>query len=105
MDFDDFDLVPWLNDAKGVKYDLANSSARQVDLKSLGIDLYKVPLGYANVWGFPELRSAVAEAYEVEEQEIALTSGTQEATFLALSCLLKPGDKVAAEVPSYPPVF
>ena len=105
MKFDDFDLVPWLNDAKGVMFDLANSAAMPPSLKSLGIDLEGVPLGYANIGGFPELRTTVAEVYDIEEKEVALTSGTQEASFLALASLTKPGGKVAVEVPSYPPVY
>jgi aspartate/methionine/tyrosine aminotransferase len=103
--FPSFDLVPWLNEAKGVKYDLANSAAPPPKIEDLGIDMNKTPLGYANIWGFPELRELVAETYGVDEGEILLSSGTQEATFLALATLIKPGDKVAAEVPSYPPIF
>jgi aspartate/methionine/tyrosine aminotransferase len=105
MDFDEFPLVQWLMDPRGVRYDLANSSAPSPDLRELGADLYGVPLGYDNVWGFPALRTAVAEAYDVDPSEIALTSGTQEASFLTLACLVKPGDRVAAETPSYPPIY
>lgn len=105
MKFPPFDLVPWLNEAEGVKYDLANSAAPPPLPGELDVDLENVPLGYANIWGFPELRELAAEAYGVEEDEILISSGTQEATFLALATLVSPGDKVAAEVPSYPPIF
>lgn len=101
MRFAPFPLVEWLKDAEGVRYDLANSSAPPMGPTDLG----GVPLGYANTWGFPELRRAVADAYDVEDGEIAITGGTQEACFLTLLSILKPGDRVAAETPSYPPIF
>lgn len=63
---------------------------------------------YTPLRGIPELRRAVAEklrrdnAIEVDpETEVVITTGTQEAVFVALCALLNPGDEILLADPYY----
>lgn len=64
-------------------------------------------LGYDHPQGSPELRAIIAEHVRQERginatpSSILITSGAQQALYLVIQCLLKPGDAVAIEDPSY----
>ena len=63
---------------------------------------------YTALRGIPELRRAVADKLRRDngidadpETEIAITTGTQEAVFVALCALLNPGDEIVMADPYY----
>ncbi|PID01575.1 GntR family transcriptional regulator [Sporosarcina sp. P2] len=64
-------------------------------------------LGYDHPLGDVELRETICQHVktyknmEVEPNSILITSGAQQAIHLIVQCLLKPGDTVAIEDPSY----
>ena len=64
-------------------------------------------LGYDHPHGNERLRDAIAaHVYEyrkisTDSNSILITSGAQQALHLIVQCLLKPGDAVAIEDPSY----
>jgi GntR family transcriptional regulator of abcA and norABC len=64
-------------------------------------------LGYENPQGNLPLRQTIAEhmrtyrGTECTSSSILITSGAQQALYLIVQCLLKPGDAVAIEDPSY----
>jgi GntR family transcriptional regulator, regulator for abcA and norABC len=75
---------------------------------------FKGSLGYDHPQGSEALRSAIAKhviekrGIEVDPSSILITSGAQQALHLVVQCLLKPGDAIAMEDPSYTyslPVF
>jgi aspartate aminotransferase len=62
--------------------------------------------------GLPELRAALARKLARDngitadpETEILVTSGNKQATFLAMQCLVEPGDEVIVTDPAYSPHF
>ncbi|MDO3678768.1 PLP-dependent aminotransferase family protein [Paenibacillus ehimensis] len=65
------------------------------------------PLGYTDPQGFYPLREALAVYLRTYRQvdatasSIFVTSGIQQALYLIARCLLRPGDAVGIEVPSY----
>ncbi|WP_026583123.1 aminotransferase-like domain-containing protein [Bacillus sp. J33] len=65
------------------------------------------PLGYDHPQGNEILRKTLADhvkkfrAIETDSSSILITSGAQQALHLVVQCLLKPGDAVAIEDPSY----
>ena len=67
-----------------------------------------VHFGYTDPRGLPELRSALAgylsgaRGLRCEAGQVLVTSGTQHALDLAVRLLLRPGDEVWVEDPSYP---
>ena len=67
--------------------------------------------GYTDPRGLPELRSAVcdymraARAVRCDPDQVIITSGTQHAIDIAVRALLRPGDQVWVEDPSYPMTY
>ena len=67
-----------------------------------------VHLGYSDPRGLPELRAAIGDylrgsrGLKCETEQVLITSGTQHAVDLAARLLLRPGDEVWVEDPSYP---
>lgn len=61
--------------------------------------------GYGPTAGFPELRERIAGDYpelRAAADGVLVTTGCQEATFVALGCLLDPGDELLVPEPSFP---
>ncbi|WP_319580843.1 aminotransferase class I/II-fold pyridoxal phosphate-dependent enzyme [uncultured Methanospirillum sp.] len=59
-------------------------------------------LGYTEAPGSPELREEISAWYElVDDDEVIVTSGAEETIFITMHTLLKPGDHVIVQMPSY----
>jgi DNA-binding transcriptional MocR family regulator len=66
-----------------------------------------LPTSGYNLFGLPELRSAVAARFSArglatEPEQILITSGAQHAFSLVLSLITDPGDRVLIDHPTYP---
>lgn len=66
----------------------------------------RVQLGYLPVEGSPALRRqlsfrAAQASLDVRPEEIIITSGALEALYVAVRCLVRPGDNVLIQAPSY----
>jgi aspartate/methionine/tyrosine aminotransferase len=104
-------LFDWLVEyLPKTKIDLANSSITGVPFDEL-IDLtgFEIPndlnMGKNDPFGAKELRSALAEMYNCEENNIVTTTGGSEANFLVFLGLLEAGDEVLVEQPGYSPLW
>ena len=58
-------------------------------------------LGYTESLGHPLLRAEIASLYEGAAADDVLTGAPEELIFLAMNCLLEPGDHVIATFPAY----
>lgn len=58
-----------------------------------------------NDWGHPVLLERVAGRYGVKQQNILLTNGCTNATYLAIVSHVKAGDTVVCETPAYQPMW
>jgi aspartate/methionine/tyrosine aminotransferase len=64
--------------------------------------LLELQLGYTEVPGSPELRTAVASRYaRIEPADVLTLAAAEEGIFLAYHALLGPGDHVVVEAPCY----
>jgi aspartate/methionine/tyrosine aminotransferase len=61
----------------------------------------RLSLGYTTTEGAPELRAAIAARYETLGAADVLVAAPQEAIFLAVTALVKPGDRVIVTWPGY----
>ncbi|MBA7659077.1 putative N-acetyl-LL-diaminopimelate aminotransferase [subsurface metagenome] len=66
------------------------------------------PMRYTNYWGLPELRERLSVKLKAEcrieadpEEEILITHGVQEALYIIMRTILKPGDEVIIPTPHY----
>lgn len=63
------------------------------------------PSGYGPTAGFRDLRDGIAASYPdlgVGPDQVVVTTGCQEATFLSLGCLLDAGEEVLLPEPAFP---
>ena len=59
-------------------------------------------LGYTETWGDPELRRLIAGLYQnMEDKNILVFHGAQEAIFAYMNVLLEPGDHMIVMYPNY----
>ncbi|WP_196140400.1 PLP-dependent aminotransferase family protein [Aliikangiella sp. G2MR2-5] len=63
-------------------------------------------MAYGPMDGFPPLKRQITQRYleqgvEVEQSDIVITNGAQEALAIALQCVAGPGDVIAVESPTY----
>lgn len=64
--------------------------------------LEDLPLSYIDSQGTPALRERIAAHYPGSSaQDIVVTAAPEEAIYLAMTTLLRPGDRVVAQVPCY----
>jgi len=63
-------------------------------------------LGYTEAPGSPALRNEIAAWYDsVTPHEVIVTTGAEEAIFIAMQVLLKPGDDVIVQMPAYQSLY
>jgi aspartate/methionine/tyrosine aminotransferase len=62
-------------------------------------------LSYTESQGHPLLREAIAATYSSIEPRAVLTAVPEEAIFIAMNCLLRPGDHVIATFPAYQSLY
>jgi aspartate/methionine/tyrosine aminotransferase len=91
-----------------VEYDLSESGVRPLTLREvveMGLDLDSLldePLGYSQSNGTIPLRERIAALYPGSTPDhIQVTNGTSEANYVIALSQLRPGDRVAMEVPNY----
>ncbi len=58
-------------------------------------------LQYGNIGGYPPLRQMLADDYGVNPNEVLIGNGSLHLQDLLAACLIKPGDTVLVEQPSY----
>jgi len=69
-------------------------------------ELADLRLGYTESQGDPTLRTVIADFYScVTPDDVVVTNAPEEAIFLAMLALLKPGDSVVVQTPCYQSLF
>jgi aspartate/methionine/tyrosine aminotransferase len=65
-------------------------------------ELLRLPLGYTETRGAPALRAAIARWYPGRAaEEVLVCNAPQEAVFLAMHAILRPGERVVVMTPCY----
>ena len=79
------------------------STAELLDLEPGAREAYlNLWLGYTETWGDPELRRIIAGLYQgMEDRNILVFHGAQEAIFAYMNVLLEPGDHMIVMYPNY----
>jgi len=100
-------LEIWFDDYQyEVKYDIGESAVKYLTVEDLDIDLQSVALRYGYHTGQPALRELIAAQYPgLTPDQIVVTTGASEANFSVVSAVVKPGDHVIVEHPTYPSLY
>jgi hypothetical protein len=99
------DIISLVGDAS--RYDLGESVGPDIRLAEL-LDasgqesLGEMMLGYATAAGDPRLRKAIADAHEVNADDVVITAGGMHALFLIAFILCGRGDEAVTTAPLFP---
>jgi aspartate/methionine/tyrosine aminotransferase len=86
-------------------HDLTGSNLLPVTLDELPGAADALALSGPNDDGFGPLVKSIADRYGVTPEQVATASGTSGANFLAMAGVLRPGDEVLIERPTYGPLL
>ena len=93
--------MPWAKLRSHAKYNLATSGVAHWKLRDLPIRIEDLEISGPSFYGFAPLQEALAKHCGVAANRIVAATGTSMANYLALAAMLKPGDEVLIEHPTY----
>jgi len=91
----------WAKLYSSARFNLASSGVASFPLRDLGVTIEQLEINGDNPYGYAPLRIAIANKYGVDAECIVTAAGTSMANHLAMAALIKPGDEVILEHPSY----
>jgi aspartate/methionine/tyrosine aminotransferase len=93
--------MPWAKRRSHAKYNLATSGVAHWKLRDLPIKIEDLEISGPSFYGFEPLQHALAKHCGVPANRIVAATGTSMANYLAMASVLKPGDEVLIEHPTY----
>lgn len=93
--------MPWAKRRSQAKYNLATSGVLHWKLRDLPIKIEDLEISGPSFYGFEPLQNALAKHTGVDANRIVAATGTSMANYLAMASILKPGDEVLIEHPTY----
>lgn len=100
-------FIRWAKARTELPYNLGASGVPPCSADEIGagqVELAVNAVNGDNLDGWPPLIERIAERYGVEADRVVLAHGASMANHLAMSTLLRPGDEVLVEIPSYEPL-
>jgi aspartate/methionine/tyrosine aminotransferase len=93
--------MPWAKRRSHAKYNLATSGVAHWKLRDLPIKIEDLEISGQSFYGFEPLQNALSKHCGVPANRIVAATGTSMANYLAMASVLKPGDEVLIEHPTY----
>lgn len=93
--------MPWAKLRSRATYNLATSGVAHWKLSDLPVRLEDLEISGPSFYGYEPLQKALAAHCGVSPDRVVAANGTSMANYLALATLLKPGDGVLIEHPTY----
>jgi aspartate/methionine/tyrosine aminotransferase len=93
--------MPWAKSHSHAKYNLATSGVAHWKLRDLPVKIEDLEISGPSYYGFEPLQNALSKHCGVPANRIAAATGTSMANYLAMASVLKPGDEVLIEHPTY----
>jgi aspartate/methionine/tyrosine aminotransferase len=93
--------MPWAKRRSHAKYNLATSGVAHWKLRDLPIKIEDLEISGSSFYGFEPLQNALSKHTGVPPNRIVAATGTSMANYLAMASVLKPGDEVLIEHPTY----
>lgn len=93
--------MPWAKRRSQAKYNLATSGVAHWKLRDLPIKIEDLEISGPSFYGFEPLQNALSKHCGVPANRIVAATGTSMANYLAMASVLKPGDEVLIEHPTY----
>jgi aspartate/methionine/tyrosine aminotransferase len=99
------EYLHWAKTHPPARYDLTSSGVPYLPLRELPVTLDDLEISGTGAYGYAPLQAAVAARYGVPETSVAAAMGTSMANYLALAAVVRPGDEVLVEHPTYEPLI
>jgi aspartate/methionine/tyrosine aminotransferase len=93
--------MPWAKRRSHAKYNLATSGVAHWKLRDLPVKIEDLEISGPSYYGFEPLQNALSKHCDVAADRIVAATGTSMANYLAMASVLKPGDEVLIEHPTY----
>lgn len=104
MDTYGSEYLRWAKTRAPARYDLTSSGVPYLPLRELPIGIGDLEISGTGAYGWAPLQAAIAARYRVREENVAAAMGTSMANLLALAAVVRPGDAVLVEHPTYEPL-
>jgi aspartate/methionine/tyrosine aminotransferase len=99
------DYMHWAKTRSSARFNLATSGLGNLPLTDLQVRIEDLELTRGGGYGFEPLQQALAQRLNVSADSIVAAIGTSLANHLAMAYLVKPGDEVLIEHPTYEPLL
>ena len=99
------DYMHWAKFKRPVRFALTASEVPHFRMDRLPLSIADLDLDGASHPRYPPLREAIARRYGVVVDGVVAADGTSMANFLAMAALVRPGDEVLIERPTYEPLL
>jgi len=105
MEFQPFEHLHYYEHVRGVRRNISYSNVLAMRLGEFHRQLPEdLDLNWTDPDGAPELRRLIARRHRVSKDRVLVTTGATEANFLANAALVRPGDRVVIDSPTYTPL-
>ncbi|WP_420125486.1 aminotransferase class I/II-fold pyridoxal phosphate-dependent enzyme [Longimicrobium sp.] len=99
------EYLRWAKTRTPARWDLTSSGVPYLPLRELPVTLDDLEISGTGAYGYPALQQAIAARYRVDDACVVAAMGTSMANYLALAALVRPGDEVLIEHPTYEPLI
>ena len=93
--------MEWAKTRSQARFNLATSGLAHFPLAELPVRIEDLELSGPSYYGYPPLQQAIAAKCGVRPECVVAANGTSMANHLAMAALIKPGDEVLIEQPTY----
>jgi len=97
--------LAWAKRNSNAPFNLATSGVLDYPLAELPVDIRDLEIGGTGPYGYEPLMDRLAKKAGVPRECVVYTLGTSMANFVALAALVRPGDEVLVERPTYDPLL
>jgi aspartate/methionine/tyrosine aminotransferase len=95
------DYMLWAKTQSRAKFNLATSGVGSFPLRELSVTIDQLEINGDSTYGYAPLQHAIAKKCGVDPDCVVHAAGTSMANHLAMATLIKPGDEVLLEQPTY----
>ncbi|HET9789265.1 MAG TPA: aminotransferase class I/II-fold pyridoxal phosphate-dependent enzyme, partial [Pyrinomonadaceae bacterium] len=99
------EYMHWAKTRSTARFNLAISGVGNFPLADLDASMEQLELTRGGGYGYEPLQQALAGRLGVSDESIVAAIGTSLANHLAIAYLVKPGDEVLIERPTYEPLL
>jgi aspartate/methionine/tyrosine aminotransferase len=99
------EYMHWAKTSSTARFNLATSGLENLPLNGLSVRLEDLELTRGGGYGYEPLQQSLAQRLNVHVESIVAAIGTSLANHLAMAYLVKPGDEVLIERPTYEPLL